>query len=377
MKKSLKGRGSDPTPLTIHMLCAHSAGRCQFEGCNKVLFTDSITFEQFNNTNVAHIVASSPSGPRGDALRSHQLSQSLDNLMLMCMDHHKLIDARPEEYTETVLLAMKKAQEKRVLELCDAMNMEASEILMVSSPIKGKTEVSINFNQAVEAIRPHKRPASIHGITIRVSSAAEYNTAAYWFETERQLVTSFDYLVRGALASIPNLHFSIFPMAPIPLIAKLGYLVGDKIRSDIYQKTRVPDTWSWQSKFQTNSFELSTHTSRPGNRIALVLSLTADISLERVLEVYDADSACIIRAKRLGVDCISSEKDLSEFWHLYQKVCDTVRNGSPQVRELSVFPAIPVACAFEIGRRYMPGVYPELTIYEDNSGFFKALTIGG
>lgn len=80
-KKS--NRGPEPTPLTVHMLCARAAGRCQFKGCNKYLFTDEITLDDFNNSNVVHIVASSPGGPRGNAIRSHQLSQSLENLMLM------------------------------------------------------------------------------------------------------------------------------------------------------------------------------------------------------------------------------------------------------------------------------------------------------
>ena len=60
-KKS--NRGKDPDALTLMMLCARSAGRCQFRGCNKVLFRDGITLEEFNNSNVAHIVASSPDGP--------------------------------------------------------------------------------------------------------------------------------------------------------------------------------------------------------------------------------------------------------------------------------------------------------------------------
>ena len=57
-KSKKQNRGSDPKPLTIYMLCAHAAGRCEFEVCGRTLFTDSITLDDFNNTNVAHIVAS-------------------------------------------------------------------------------------------------------------------------------------------------------------------------------------------------------------------------------------------------------------------------------------------------------------------------------
>lgn len=109
----------------------------------------------------------------------------------------------------------------------------------------------------------------------------------------------------------------------------------------------------------------------------MVISLTADIAVERVSNVFDADMVYFIRAKRFGVDCIQSLNDLSEFWHGYQRVCDDIRNTHPGIQEVAVFPAMPVSAAFEVGRRYMPGVFPRLKIYDDDNGFFEALTIGG
>ena len=375
--KKKNNRGLSPSPLTIHMLCAHAAGRCQFVGCNKILFTDAITWEDFNNTNIAHIVASSPNGPRGDAVRSHKLSQSLDNLMLMCMDHHKLIDTYPEKYTEEILIEMKQKHEQEILNLCEGMNMESSEIFMFTSPIKGEISVNVNFVQAVQAIRPRKKAESTHGISINVEAASDYQSQFYWSEVKKQLQTKFNCLVKSALSIQPNLHFSVFPIAPIPLIAELGNLMGDKIRIDIYQKSRVPDTWKWQSDVVTNSFNVERRINQVGSRVAIILSLTAEIALERVTNVFDADVIYIIRAERTGVDCILSEADLSGFWHKYQEACDEIRNTYSEIEEICVFPAIPVSAAFELGRRYMPGVYPKLKIYEDNNGFFETLTIGG
>ena len=80
---------------------------------------------------------------------------------------------------------------------------------------------------------------------------------------------------------------------------------------------------------------------------------------------------------RYGVDCISRIIDLSRFWHQYQNVLDEIRNTYLEVESVRVFPAIPVSAAFEIGRRYMPGIYPALKIYDDDNGFFETITIGG
>ena len=163
----------------------------------------------------------------------------------------------------------------------------------------------------------------------------------------------------------------------MPLIIKLGYLMGDKVPADIYQKRRVPDTWQWQTTESTNSFSIEKKSFRQGNRIAMVLSLTADIAEERVTSVIDVDVIYYIRASHFGVDSIQSIADLSAFWHTYQDVCDEIRNTYTDTHEIAVFPAVPVSAAFEVGRRYMPSVYPNLVIYDDDDGFFKTLTIGG
>ena len=371
-------RGRAPSALTIHKLCARAAGRCQFCGCNKYLFIDEITQEELNNTNIAHIVASSPDGPRGDAIRSHLISDSIDNLMLMCLDHHKLIDSDPGKYTEAVLLKMKQEQELAVREACDLLYKPSTEIVRFTSPIKGNVEVDIPFEKAVGAVKNNRKLESYRGIRINMKSALDYRSPEYWREVSKQLEREFDYKIRGELYDRPDLHLSIFPIAPIPLIIKLGNMLGDKVQADIFQKTRVPDTWEWCEEQKTNTFEVEKKIQNASQkRIAIVMSLTAEIALKRVEEVYDFDVAYIIKAKQVGVDSIKSIEDLSGFWHEYQRVCDEIRNQYGRECHVAIFPAIPISAAFEIGRRYMPKVYPELTIYDEYDGFFETLTIGG
>ena len=69
-----------------------SAGRCQYEGCNKPLYLDSLTKAKFNQAYIAHIVADKPDGPRGDMVLSPLLDKDIKNLMLLCDSHHRLVD---------------------------------------------------------------------------------------------------------------------------------------------------------------------------------------------------------------------------------------------------------------------------------------------
>ena len=368
-------RGKKPTPLTVAMLCAKSAGRCEFEGCNKYVLHDSLTKKELNESNIAHIVAANPNGPRGHELRSYELSDKITNLMLMCPEHHKLIDALVDDYPEERLLKMKKKHEDRVSELCNYMYAKPSEVVRLLSPIKNCAVTQIDIETAAIAMLPDKRPASDYGITIEIKSEKEYNSREYWNDVEQAITNIFRKKILNAVDADSDVHFSVFPLAPIPLIIKLGYLFMDKTGVDIYQKSRQHDTWKWQEKKPTNTFSMEKKILGKGNKVALVMSLTAEIDYDRIKSVYKADIVYTIRAKRQGVDSIKSIEDLSAFWHMYQEICDEIKNAD-RINEFSVFPAIPVSAAFEVGRRYMPKVYPKIHIYDDNNGFIETLTIG-
>ena len=370
-------RGKNPSQKTIMQLCARSAGRCQFEGCNKNLFIEGLTLKRGYFGNIAHNVASSPEGPRGDKATSSMLSDDVDNLLLLCHEHHKLVDDNPEEFTEARLREMKQKHEKMIASHCDLIWKESSEVLRFLSPIKGTHSVSINLQQAIEAIIPSFRPASERGLIISIQPLCEYNTPEYWQQADNDLTSKVKLVVGSIQNDNPNQHFSIFPIGPIPLIAKLGYLLGDKIRCEVYQKSRVPDTWKWISEEQTNHLFVQKNTIREGNRVALILSLTDLINESRVTGVFNADTIYKISAEHTGVSCLKSETDLAEFWNTYQAVCNEITNTYPDVNEIAVFPAVPVSAAFSIGYRYMPGVYPKMTIYEENNGFVKTISFGG
>lgn len=374
---SKQGRGPEPSNITKNMLFAVSAGRCQFEGCNKPLSIDDLTRKKYNKSHIAHIVASNPMGARGDLIRSHKLSDKLSNLMLMCPEHHKLIDDFEDEYSEYRLLQMKEKHERAIHEQCSLIFKEASEIIMISSPIKGRIPVKISYDTCAEAVMPDKRVSSEYGQRINIDISSDYRSPEYWAQASKILLNQYSLKVGAILDEKQNAHFSVFPLAPIPLIIAVGSLLGDKIRSNVFQFSRTTNSWAWESDTQTNDFNLSKLKFSEGSRVALVLSLTADISPERIKDVFDADIIFFIKANRFGVDCIKSPQDLNAFWKSYQTTCDEIKNSYSQAKEICVFPAIPVSAAFEVGRRHMPGVYPALKIFDDDNGFFETITIGG
>ncbi len=372
-KKSNRGKG--PSLTTKMILFAKSGGRCQFEGCNKYLLRDDITSEELNDANIAHIVASSSNGPRG-ACNSHELSDDINNLMLLCKTHHKLVDDNPEEYTVERLTEMKLSQERKVKELLDAMQYSEALIVTLESSIKKEQTVKIDSKQAVHALRTTAHNPFDHYEThIRFSSNFNYKDRQYWREAENHLNMEIDNLINGLLQENPKLTIAIFSIAPIPLIMKLGYKLGDKRKILVFQKYREPDTWEWLSDSQTNSFSYEKIKRGNGTKVAVIVSVTSEIDLSRVMAIDDFDTIYHLKAENYGVNAIKSKEDLGCFWKQYQKLLDSIKNND-HVEDVSLFPAVPVSAAYEMGRRCMPHTYPKIRVYDECDGFFETITIG-
>ena len=110
-----KKRAGNASAHTIAKLWAKAAGRCEYDGCNKLLYKDDLTSTENNSAFVAHIVAASPDGPRGDVTQSTKLVDDIDNVMLLCNEHHRLIDHEGlAEHPVERLCWMKKKHEDRV-----------------------------------------------------------------------------------------------------------------------------------------------------------------------------------------------------------------------------------------------------------------------
>jgi hypothetical protein len=99
----------------IKTLFAHSGNQCAFPGCSQRLVEPSTAEDDpAILAEVAHIVADSRQGPRGASSLTDEERDRASNLILVCGDHHKLIDSQPNTYSVAVLRQMKEDHECRV-----------------------------------------------------------------------------------------------------------------------------------------------------------------------------------------------------------------------------------------------------------------------
>ena len=92
----------------IRRLCAESMNNCMFRDCReRLVMEDTFVAE------ICHIEAASPNGPRYNPNMSDEERDGYDNLILMCRNHHKVIDNNEQKYTVAVLHQMKEEHLRR------------------------------------------------------------------------------------------------------------------------------------------------------------------------------------------------------------------------------------------------------------------------
>jgi len=97
------------------VLITRSGGMCAFPGCGRVLVIESSeAHDSVFTGRICHIVAQSRQGPRGTAAINSEDRDRAAKLILLCQDHHDLIDKRPNNFSVRVLLAMKADHEAKI-----------------------------------------------------------------------------------------------------------------------------------------------------------------------------------------------------------------------------------------------------------------------
>lgn len=359
-----------------YILWGKAAGRCQYRGCNKPLFVDALTKSEFNQAYIAHIVADVPGGPRGDEERSALLQNNISNLMLLCDEHHRLIDIKDEAgHPESLLLQMKKEHEDRIDKVAAINPNMHSHIVTYKANVGAHTPV-ISYESVREFLLPSHYPAQTQSIDLSLSNSPQRDrNQSFWATELENLELQFNEQIRPKFRKGEINHLSVFALAPMPLLIKLGTLINDIQYAEIHQPVREPKTWN----LSNDNIETKYQVIEPDEIhpvVTLNISLSATINNDRITSVLgDNCSIFTLTIEAPFNDFLKSKKQLQDFSVEVRKLLNNIKSKYDAQTPLHVFPAMPVAAAIELGRVWMPKADMPMIIYDENSGFVKALEI--
>lgn len=363
-------------------LVARAGGRCEFRGCNEFLYTHPLTGEVGNFGENAHIVAFREGGPRGDAPDRPIDIDDVDNLMLLCRRDHKLIDDNEDRYTVEELRAHKCEHEARIKRVTGLGPSAQTTVLQLTAmigtfkPVIGRSEISA-------ALMPRYPADWVSNIDL-TALGAETPGAMYELAC-RRIDQEVDKLHANGGDLERTQHLSVFALAPIPLLIKLGHAIGNKVATDFFQCHRnKPERWSWFEGEEPVRYKVTELAAgSDATKVALVLALSGPVSSASLPTAVDGRFSVyeISLVDRLPTTAFMRQReDLEAFRETYRSFLAEIRGRHPALRELHLFPAVPAPVAVVCGFDLLPKVDPELVIYDNVSeegGFTERLRVNG
>lgn len=358
------------------LLWVKAGGRCEM--CNKLLYRDCFNKAiEYNFGEKAHNVADSPAGPRGDIERSEKLSTDIKNILLLCPTcHHGMIDKSPEFYTEEKLRDIKRCHETRIEYLTGFKQNQFSHIITCVYNIN-QQYTPVDSDMAFHAVIHdgyfhHNDPTIELGLPNSISTDDQQ---IFWNSAIHNLEGHFEKRLKPRLSKDGDIkHASLFAIAPIPILIKLGVLLTDKSNIQTFQLHRNPKTWEWLADDTDLGFELIAPQNKSTN-IALMLSISDTLSENEIRHALSSDSAIWhLRIKHPNNDCIRSKKHLLDFENAFRQALREIKQMHGVDTTINVFPAIPISPAISIGMIWAPKADLPMTIFDKNTNKDKLWT---
>lgn len=384
-----KGRTGEVKTKTAMKVFMASAWRCQFDGCGEDLSSHFATDGASNYSYLAHIVASSVDGPRGDAILSPLLADDPENIMLLCDKCHRLIDrVAPSAYSIEKLRAMRTRNVADVKRLLTGLQYPPAEPIMLLGNISGQPHHYPKRNVEDAMLNARLRPSRDEPEYFCFNNHILHNphSVSYWgclFESLSTDVPRLKALLNGSARGRARPHLAVFPLHSTSVLMLGGRLIGDTAGVSVFQfhRDKVAGNqggqWAWPSDIAEPSsdkyrLEVLKDFSEE-TEACLVVSLTFEIYPDRLTPPCVESGALQlptlkITADRFGHDVIGHPKDLELFG---AKLDEAIRILQDQwkVPRIHLFVGAPASACFRVGQKMQARNQATYVCYETDRGF--------
>jgi SMODS-associated and fused to various effectors sensor domain len=346
-----------------------AAGRCEFRGCCKPIDRDFLTKKKCVVGEYAHIIADSPDGARGIPGESERLAKDPKNLMLACFDCHSRVDrnGKNNEYTALQLQAMKREHEARVQLIYSATGVKDSLPIIVAFPVGPHVPVIelADVHHAMLENSGYKRfPLDEHIQIDKSDFDIQDSSLDFWPRAERVLSEVYERRIHPAITTRGRAaHLTIAAFAPIPMLMKLGALLGDKTEASVFDLPSERWLWDRRPDCPAPSYRFEVPDALPSEvAVAISISNTA-VPPATALPLVEF---CAVNPDR-GI--IRTEAHLQEFRRQFNQFLMRLIRAGAEV--LHLHPVTPLGASVEVGRVLLPKTLREVHVYDWQGGVWQ------
>jgi hypothetical protein len=328
---------------------------CCHPDCKQKLHVEATAHDEAATSigQAAHIVARSGDGPRGAPPEETPADlHCYSNLILLCANHHAMVDAQEKTYTVDVLRSWKAEHEAWV------------ESITADKPVP--LPWTAILQEEGRAIDGALIDAAL-GRGSRVAELLELRNQPDLDGWEAAATREWrDASLAVSETPAGRRRFAVFSLGRIPLAVQLGYVLGDRARADLFHYDRDRGTWSWpEDPAPAGAVTWTLHNcdQGPANEAAVRVSLSASVRPEPGLR---CGAEIDIRVLEPSVRWLRAPSQLAELALVYGQALASLRNRG--CRRVHLYYAGPAAGAIVFGRGYNPRMNPELVVYEYRRG---------
>ena len=360
-------RGPAVPPHVVREVWARAGGICTFPGCGSVLYRDPHLNKSAAFGEVAHNVAASPNGERGDPQRSRALCHEPNNLILFCPTHHTLVD-RPgaaSDYPDH-LLEQWKLRHEAAIRTAGIMSGTTAHALVLQGSI-GQQTVAFAHTTIPHAMLQHDLVLEREPTLLSIdTSGYAPKSPAYWTHA----ITRVREMVRLHQSTLGHLQrpLAVFALADMPTLVALGFALGHAAAVTVFQYNPVGNGGDWRfPNFAAPAPEFRVHwPDTLSGEIALVISLSGPIEHDRVRACLSPATCSIIELSvdQPTVDFVLGPATIEAFARTFRSIVAKLEGLIAKTTIVHVFPAMPASLAVTFGRFIKPKVSFPFRIYD-------------
>jgi hypothetical protein len=216
----------------------------------------------------------------------------------------------------------------------------------------------IDIHAVVESLKP----SSIFGAPIYLRPSMDsWNDAAIY---QRAIILDLFEKCRNSNPA----RFAVFSIAPIPLIAQLGFLLTYSVPTRYFKLHIDSQSWSWpnesiESRFIVTGIPVELTPSKCD--VIIRVSLSDKISKLDTDEIIpDSPVQIDITVDNPGLTWIRSLGQVTEFARVFREVLTEIRRKIPDCQSIHLFMAVPAPIALVAGQQINPRMNPPVRLYE-------------
>lgn len=336
------------------ILWGRAAGRCAFPDC-KIELVKEKSDKKHIVGEIAHIVSKKDDGPRGDPNLSLEFKDSYENLILLCPNHHTLIDKSLDKYTINFLHDLKNSHEVWVRE-----NLKLKKTQGIGwKVIILEEDWPIDKTKVIKSLLPDYPDGDI--INLRITKNNKE-----WSIIKDELKN----FVKELLIQNKYQRFAVFAIVNVSSAIHLGCLLTSRVNIRYSQYNRDLQSWKWPTEITDfpDLFVNGLEKIYPPHKEAIIMiSLSAKILHNQIDELgLSTKNRIEITVLSPSEDWLESERQIIELGRIFREILSKLRLEIPNLKVIHLFYAGPTSGGIGIGRQINPKMNPPIYIYEFN-----------